>query len=138
MEAGHPLGQRPVVTRVANINLRTANVHEWSVDNLTQQAHPALGLKVGNDIGDNLAFAHLDLRRSAVVRLEMRHDTRRFEVFAVHLSWGRTVCTGNDAVVRISRVIEEHGPAGDIRQQHAGWYHYEVRLAEGYVLAVIQ
>ncbi len=81
-----------------------------------EQAQPALGGEVRDDVGHDLAPAHLDLGGRAVVRLEVGQDAGRLGRLAVHLPRRRAVGQGDDAVVRVGRVVEEDRTAGDVRQ----------------------
>ena len=138
MEAGHPLGQQQAVALEADVDLVAADGQERGVGDFAPDAHPALGLEVGQDVGQHLALAHFDLGRGSIVGLEMGQDPRRLQRLAVHLPRAGTVRQGDQPVVRVRGVVQERRPARDVAQQDARRDDHKVRLAEGQVAVVVQ
>lgn len=90
------------------------------VEDLSPERLPFAAPEVRDDDRDDLPFGVPDLGRSAVVRLEVRHDGGRLVIGAVHFPGGGAVRHREDSIVRKMRIAHESRPARDPSQQHAG------------------
>ena len=91
------------------------------VKHSSPESLPLRAVQVRDNDGDDLSSCVLDLRRSSIVRFEMRHNLGRLVVLAVHFPWGGTVSNRKDAVVGKVRIAHEGRLARDPTQQHTGY-----------------
>ena len=105
---------------------------------IVPEAQPLPVAEVWDEVRADLADLHLDLRRGAVIRLEVSEDPRALGPPAVHLARRRAVGQRHDVVVRVGGVVEEHRQAGEVVQQDPGRDDDEVGLAEGKVAGVVE
>ena len=100
------------------------------VNDFTPESEPFPGAKTWDKGCDDLAFAHLDFGSCAVIRFKVCVYFGRFVIHAVHSSRSGAMRTGDNAIVRMSRVLQEGRLAGDVTQQNPGRNDHKIRLTK--------